>query len=173
MRRAPSLRKDRRGSALIEFAMLSPIFFLVVAGLTEFVLYQFKVNALNHIAYEAGRNLQTGEVQRAGDASAQLAAFQANICAEVVWIINCTDIDFDVRNYSDIEDITFPATTYDAQGNPTNFVFQPGGASRFSVVKASVHHSFVTPYMGRLMGLTPDLPAVASSYVVLRNEPWT
>jgi Flp pilus assembly protein TadG len=57
------LSREEGGNVMIEFAMLAPIFFMLIMGLVEFVLYQYKTYALNHIVYEATRNLQTGEVQ--------------------------------------------------------------------------------------------------------------
>jgi Flp pilus assembly protein TadG len=172
MRTGKTFIRDRRGSAMLEFTLLAPVFFLVVAGITEFVLYQFKVNALNQIVYEATRNLQTGEVQTAGNAAAQRTAFDANVCAEADWLMNCADIDFDVRNFNTLAAVTFPTITYDAGGRPVGFVFQPGGPNRYTVVRATMQYTFITPYLRELMGLAPGLPAAVSSSIVVKNEPW-
>jgi Flp pilus assembly protein TadG len=164
-----SLLRSTSGSAMLEFALLAPIFFLLVTGLVEYVLYQYRTYALNHVVYEAARNLQTGEVQKSGDMA---AAFEAEVCDHAGGMIDCQEIVFDVRNFEDLEDVTFPPATLDEDGNPTNFVFQPGGPNRYSVVRAAMRHKFVTPFMTEIMG-GGENGAIVNAYCVVRNEPWT
>ncbi len=178
MRLKKSLSRSKDGSTLIEFALLAPVFFMLIAGMVEFVLYQYKLYALNHVVYEATRNLQTGEVQNWSDDDAtttndMAVAFQAEVCAHASTLIDCNSIVFDVRSFNSIGSVTYPPATFDENGNPTNFVFQPGGAKAYSVVRAAVHHRFVTPFMNELMGLADGVPAVVNAYSIVRNEPWT
>jgi Flp pilus assembly protein TadG len=164
--------KAKKGTTLIEFALLAPVFFLMVIGLVEFVLFQYRTYALNHVVYEATRNLQTGEIQGAGNSEAQADAFHDEVCAQAGIMIDCEQIVFDVRSYDDIEDIEFPEVEFDEDGNPINFVFEPGGPEKYSVVRASVHHTFVTPFMAEMFGMGPDLPAIVNAFCIVRNEPW-
>lgn len=168
--RTRSFGKSKSGNALMEFALLAPVFFMLVAGLVEFVLYEYKAYALNHVVYEAARNLQTGEVQNSADMA---EAFHEEVCAQAGGMIDCEAIVFDVRSFDSLGEVTFPAVVFDDEGNPTNFVFEPGGAKKYSVVRASIHHQFITPFMSELMGMGPDLPAIVNSYSIVRNEPWT
>lgn len=154
---------------MIEFALLAPVFFMLVMGLVEFVLFQYKSYALNHVVYEATRKLQTGEVQTSANAS---STFNSFVCSNAGPLIDCNDIVFDVRAFDALNQVTFPLVQYDDDGNPVNFTFAPGGSSKYSVVRASIHHSFVTPFMGKLFGMGPDMPAMLSSYAIVRNEPW-
>ncbi len=167
----PKLRlsRARDGNVMIEFALLAPVFFMMIMGLVEFVLFQYKTYALNHVVYEAARNLQTGEVQTAED---MLEAFQAEVCDKAGGMIDCEAIVFDVRSFTNLADITYPPATFDEDGNPSNFVFQPGGANEYSVVRASIHHEFITPFMDKLFQMGPDMPAIVNSYCVVKNEPW-
>lgn len=157
---------------MIEFAMLAPVFFMLILGLVEFVLFQYRTYTLNHVVYEAARNLQTGEVQNAGDAAAQAAAFHDEVCAQAGLLINCEEIVFDVRAFDKVNEISFPPVQFDEDGNPINFVFQPGGPNEYSVVRASIHHEFVTPFMAELFGMGPDLPAIVNAFCIVKNEPW-
>lgn len=154
---------------MLEFALLAPVFFLMISGLLEFVLYQFKINALNYVTYEAARNLQTGEVALSAD---PVAAFEDEVCRTAGVLLDCNAIVFDVRAYDQISDIQFPEVVFDEDGNPTNFVFQLGDANEYSAVRASLAHNFVTPFMSELFQIGPDLPAIVSSYAIVRNEPW-
>ncbi len=168
------LRNARGGNVMIEFALLAPVFFMLIMGLVEFVLFQYKTYALNHVVYEAARNLQTGEVQTAGDKTpeAMQAAFHAEVCAKAGAMIDCEAIIFDVRAFDSLNAVTFPPPTFDEDGNPSNFVFEPGGPNEYSVVRAAIHHQFVTPFMDQLFQMGPDLPAIVNSFCIVKNEPW-
>ena len=171
MRSANRLSGEEGGNVMIEFALLAPVFFMLIMGLVEFVLFQYKSYALNHIVYEATRNLQTGEVQAEPNAMRQ--KFD-EMCAESAGpLMNCNDISWDVRAYDELNEIQYPPVEYDANGLPTNFVFQPGGANQYSVVRATIRHSFVTPFMEKLFQMGPDQPAIANAFCIVKNEPWT
>jgi Flp pilus assembly protein TadG len=172
MRTKKRFSKAEGGNVMIEFALLAPVFFMMVIGLAEFVLFQYRTYALNHVVYEAARNLQTGEVQSAGNPEQQATAFREEVCAQAGTLIDCNEIVFDVRAYEDLEDVDYPPPVFDEDGNPVNFVFQPGGASDYSVIRAAIHHEFVTPFMAELFGMGPDLPAIVNSYCIVKNEPW-
>lgn len=166
------LSREEGGNVMIEFALLAPVFFMLVMGLVEFVLFQYRTYALNHVVYEAARNLQTGEVQTAGDAAAQATAFREEVCAQAGPLINCEEILFDVRAYDELSEVDYPPVEFDEDGNPVNFVFEPGGANDYSVIRAAIHHEFVTPFMAELFGMGPDLPAIVNSFCIVKNEPW-
>jgi Flp pilus assembly protein TadG len=169
MQTKKNFSKAEEGSTVIEFAMLAPVFFLLVMGLVEFVLYQYKIYTLNFVVYESARNLQTGEVQTSADME---AAFKTEMCAQAGPLIDCEAIKYDVRSFDEISEIDYPPVEFDEDGNPTNFVFEPGGPNEYSVVRASIHHQFITPFMDKLFRMGPDMPAIVNSFVVVRNEPW-
>jgi TadE-like protein len=148
--------KAKDGTTLIEFALLAPVFFMLVMGLVEFVLFQYKTYALNHVVYEAARNLQTGEVQNSGSMA---TAFHDEVCAAAGPMIDCEKIIFDVRAFDAIDEISYPPV-------------EPGGPEQYSVIRASIHHQFVTPFMDKLFRIGPDMPAIVNAYCVVRNEPW-
>lgn len=178
MRFKRSLSRSKDGNTLVEFALLAPVFFLLIIGMVEFVLYHYKLYALNHVVYEATRNLQTGEVQNWTDGDPATTndmwvAFNNEVCAQSGPMLDCSQLMFDVRQFNAIGDITYPPVTYDEFGNPTNFVFDPGGPKTYSVVRASMHHQFITPMLSRAMGLQEGVPAVVNAYSIVRNEPWS
>lgn len=169
MRTHKRLSKAEGGNVMIEFAMLAPVFFMLVMGLVEFVLYEYKTYALNHVVYEATRNLQTGEVQEAANTRAEFD----KLCKESAGpLMDCDSIEWDVRSFDELKDINYPPVTFDQDGNPTNFVFEPGGPNKYSVVRAAIHHQFITPFMDQLFHMGPDMPAIVNAYCIVKNEPW-
>ena len=174
MRPVKRLSSEEGGSALIEYAMLAPVFFLLVIGLIEFVLYQYKAYALGFVTYEAARVLQTGQVQTSADMS---KAFHDQVCASANTMIDCESIQFDVRTFDDISQATYPPPQFDKNGNPINFVFQPGGPSKYSVVRSSIQHQFITPFMSDLFDMkdsnNKNIAAIVNAYCIVKNEPWS
>ena len=71
-----------------------------------------------------------------------------------------------------LKDVTYPPPVFDEEGVPTNFVFEPGKPDQYSVVRASLHHQFITPFMDQIFHMGPDLPAIVNAYVIVKNEPW-
>lgn len=178
MRLKRNLSKSQDGSTLVEFALLAPVFFLLITGMVEFVLYHYKLYALNHVVYEATRNLQTGEVQNWTDGDPATTndmwvAFNNEVCTHAGAMLNCNDLAFDVRNFDTISAVTYPPATFDEHGNPTNFEFDPGGPKSYSVVRASMKHQFITPMLNEIMGLADGAPAIMNAYSIVRNEPWS
>ena len=103
----------------------------------------------------------------------QLQAFKDAACAAAGVMVDCNEIYFDVRAFDELNDITYPPPVFDEDGNPSNFVFEPGGPGEYSVVRAAIHHQFVTPFMDRLFRMGPDQPAIVNSFCIVKNEPWT
>ena len=67
MRRAagyPSLRRDQRGVAAIEFAMIAPIFFGLLVGIIDVGRYMW---TLNTIQYAIDQGVRAGVVQQLSD----------------------------------------------------------------------------------------------------------
>jgi Flp pilus assembly protein TadG len=169
MRTHKRLSGAEGGNVMIEFAMLAPIFFMLVMGLVEFVLYEYKTYALNHVVYEATRNLQTGEVQGAADMREEFD----KLCKETAGpLMSCDDIEWDVRSFDELKDIDYPPVQFDSEGVPTNFVFEPGGPNKYSVVRAAIHHQFITPFMDQLFHIGPDMTAIVNACCIVKNEPW-
>ena len=118
MRLKKNLSKSQDGSTLVEFALLAPVFFLLITGMVEFVLYHYKLYALNHVVYEATRNLQTGEVQNWTDGDPATTndmwvAFNNEVCAHAGAMLDCNNLTFDVRNFDTISAVTYPPATFD------------------------------------------------------------
>ncbi len=163
------ISRSESGNVMIEFALLAPVFFMLIIGLIEFVLFQYKSYALNHVVYEAARNLQTGEIQSSSDME---AALRQEVCDHAGAMIDCGAIAFDVRSFDRLRDITYPPASFNSSGEPTNFVFEPGGPNQYTVVRAAISHGFVTPFMNDVFGTGTDHPAIVNAFCVVKNEPW-
>src|ERR1039458_9519174 len=53
--------RGRRGQSMVEFAVVAPLFFLLVFGITDFGLMFFRLETLQYAVREAGRYAVTGQ----------------------------------------------------------------------------------------------------------------
>ncbi|HUJ72492.1 MAG TPA: TadE/TadG family type IV pilus assembly protein [Verrucomicrobiae bacterium] len=53
--------RARRGQSMVEFAVVAPLFFLLVFGITDFGLMFFRLETLQYAVREAGRYAVTGQ----------------------------------------------------------------------------------------------------------------
>ncbi|MEM6666103.1 MAG: TadE/TadG family type IV pilus assembly protein [Pseudomonadota bacterium] len=167
-RTAQNWRRHRRGTTAVEFALIAPVFLFMLVAVTEYSLFYFKTSFLKHVLYEASRNVQTGEVQDAGDPQ---TFFQTEYCSDASFLVRCEDVYFDVRSAADLASITFPAASFDANGVPTNFVFQPGGPDAITTMRVATPYRFFTPMMREIFQPGGD-PAIIVGYTVAKNEPF-
>jgi Flp pilus assembly protein TadG len=153
---------------MVEFAIVAPLFFLMVIAAAEYFLYFFKRSLISHVMYEASRDIQTGEIQANANPA---TAFRDAWCPKAMGVVSCDAISFDVRSFNTLADVSFPAATFDANGKPTNFVFQPGSGDQITAMRASTPHRFVTPMMADIFQ-DGDAPVIIVGYSVARNEPF-
>lgn len=159
--------RDCRGGSAVEFAMVAPAFFLLLMGTIETSTMFFVSTVMEGAAVDAARQVRTGQVQNAGD---PLVTFQNELCAQVFNIVDCSNIIFDVRSFPD-----FTSTTplqFDADGNPINTGFAPGGASTVTVVRVTYRWDFFTPMIGIPMSDNGTNSRLLLATNVFQNEPY-
>ncbi|WOI54030.1 TadE/TadG family type IV pilus assembly protein [Parvularcula sp. LCG005] len=135
------LKRDE-GSAAVEFAIIAPVFFLLVFAIFETSLFYFKRHSLRYLVFEVSRELQTGHIQKAGDPE---TLFKETVCEKSSFLFDCDDIFVDVRAFNRLSDATFPPITFDGDGEPSNFTFDPGRQEQIMIVRAVTNFSFITP----------------------------
>lgn len=90
MRTDATRRTRSRGQGLVEFALVAPVFFLLIAGVIEGGRLVYAYNAVNHAAQEAGRlavlrdTSNVAAVQsKAVDAADPLSVSSSDVTVEV------------------------------------------------------------------------------------------
>jgi Flp pilus assembly protein TadG len=70
------LGTDTSGASAIEFAIVAPVFFMLIFGIVLYGYYFATMSAVNHIAYEAARSTIAGfsDAERSSLAQARAAA---------------------------------------------------------------------------------------------------
>jgi len=142
--------RSRSGQSLVEFALVAPLFFLLVFGITDFGRLFFTQETLQFALREAGRYAVTGQhmpdLVNGGNLS-RVASIKA--------IAQQKAIGIDVSNISI------------SSGGVANFAGNPGDTV---VVSLTTNLRLITPMIGRFFG--PNQTYTFTVQTVFRNEPF-
>lgn len=160
---------DRAGSTAIEFALVLPVYAMLVFGLVEVSLIQFASAALEGASNSAARQIRTGSVQLSGS---PMNEFQRIFCEEVFAFVACDgDVVFNVQTFGSFQEVTMqPLRNPDGTLKKTNFV--PGGPGEIMIVQSAYQWDILTPMLGLMLGDNGGSTRLIASTAVFRNEPF-
>jgi Flp pilus assembly protein TadG len=129
-------RRDQRGSAAVEFAMIATPFFALLFAIIETSIVFFAGQVLETGLHDSARLLFTHQAQDAGMTSSQ---FKTDLCNRVSVLMTCSGIDVDVKFYPAGTTITI-TDPIDGSGNYISggFTYQtpPSGSNATVVARA-------------------------------------
>ncbi len=91
---ARRIGRDKRGSAAVEFAMIAPLFLMILFAIIESALYFLASEVLESATQKTARLVLTGQAQSAGMTAAN---FKSNLCLTTEPLFDCSKIVVDVR----------------------------------------------------------------------------
>lgn len=91
--RRASWRRDQRGSALIEFALVAPIFFVLLFAIFEVALVFFAGQVLENGLQQTARKMYTHE---AADTNMTKDQFVQKLCDQVSMLMDCSKLRVNV-----------------------------------------------------------------------------
>ena len=174
------IRRETKGAAAIEFAIIAPVFFLFIWGIFETGLVFFAKQTLTHGLQATSRQIRTGQAH-----SVQLSqsSFRTMVCDQVDYLLSCEadSLYIDVQAYT-----SFPANGMDppedADGkfdgvNANHFdIGESGsisGGSSIVLVRAYYVWPLFTPYISHFYADEEDGNTVLlSASVAFKNEPF-
>ena len=126
-------RRNRRGSAVVEFALVAPMFFAVLFAIIELALVFFASQMLETVTQDTSRLIMTGQAQNAAYTQ---ASFKDAVCAKLTVMFDCVNgVSIDVQSYKQFSTVDI-ADPIDAGKNfvpPNNYL--PGGPGDIVVVR--------------------------------------
>src|ERR1700704_1498808 len=96
-------RRNRRGSAVVEFALVAPVFFALLFAIIETAIIFFAGQVLESVAQNSARFILTGQAQAAGYTQQQFhdqVVCPAGSLAAVLFSCSATGIYIDVESYT-------------------------------------------------------------------------
>ena len=95
-------RRNRRGSAAVEFALVAPVFFALLFAIIETAIMFFASQVLETMTANASRLIMTGTEQNSGTSSQ--ADFQQKVCQpDPCVMFSCANVSVDVQDRSDLQ----------------------------------------------------------------------
>lgn len=162
--------RAQSGSAMIEFALIAPVFFLLLFAIMEVGIIFFAQSTLQHGAEDVARMVRTGQAQ-----SAQLSqsVMKTKLCASIAPLIPCDgNLYLDVQAFSSFGMVQF-TPPLDGTGNMKPMSnYKLGNACDVVLVRAfyawPVYTPLLTPFL-KNMSSDKHLIYAAAAF---RNEPF-
>jgi Flp pilus assembly protein TadG len=172
-----------KGSAAIEFAMVAPVFFILLMGTIETGVIFFAQSTLQNAVNDTARMVRTGQsgcftTDSGGNCQAMTQAqFRDQICNEASGILqdcNGASLQFDVRAYASGFSSASNGSPLDSGGNlPVLTVFNVGNACDVVLVRAFYKWPVFTPILGFFLQNVAGGYHLISTAAAFRNEPYT
>ncbi|HXE15782.1 MAG TPA: TadE/TadG family type IV pilus assembly protein [Stellaceae bacterium] len=152
-----SLIRADDGVTALEFAMVGPIFLLLILAVMENGLTMWTQSILDNATRDAARLLQTGQAQSGG------TSFPTQLCNEATGLMSCTSLKYRVQNGS-----TFAGMSATIPGSLTGFSTYPaavtgGTAGQDTLVQVVYTRTFIVPWLGKLMSASGSENLVATA----------
>lgn len=170
MRAVRRFRRNRRGSAAVEFAFVAPIFFALLFALLETALVFFAGQLIETATQDSARMIMTGQAQNSTYTQAQ---FKTYLCGKLSTLFDCDNgVYIDVQSYGKTFPTSMP-TQIDANKNfNSSMSYNPGGAEDIVVIRVFYQWPlFVTGLGYNISNLTGNKRLLVGT-AIFRNEPY-
>jgi Flp pilus assembly protein TadG len=160
------------GSAAIEFALIAPVFFMLLMAIIETGLVFFAENTLANGMETAARMIRTGQVQSGGTSQTQ---FRQIVCDKIDSFMSCDSahLHIDVRAFSSFGSSGYPDPIDDDGNLNTNLdTFQPGTSCQIVLVRGFYTWQLFTPFFANYFANLGSDTRLLSASVAFRNEPY-
>ena len=168
-------RRNRRGSAAVEFALVAPVFFALLFAIIETGIMFFASQVLETVTQDAARQVMTGQAQAAGYNTA--TNFKTNVICTPNNVVNvlfdCANgIYIDVQSYPSFANvvITDPIDASQSFVPPTNY--NPGVQGNIVVVRLFYQWPLFVTGLGYNIANLNTGKRLLSGTAVFRNEPY-
>jgi Flp pilus assembly protein TadG len=164
------LVRDDSAVAALEFAMVAPIFLLLIMGVLENGLTLWQQSVLDNAARDAARLIQTGQQQGGG------TTFVSRLCSEITGLMSCSSLQYRVQTGSTFAGIS-PSISTGSGGTATGFTAYPTAvantgltAGKDTVVQVIYTRTYIVPWLGQVMSGSKDYEQLVAT-AAFRIEP--
>lgn len=140
------LLRDSAAAAAVEFAIIGSMFLLLVCMMVEVDLIMFTQSVLDNAARDAGRLIQTGQVQAAGGAA---TLFTNQLCSDVGTLIPCAKLQYNVQSAASFSALNTTVTS--SNGTMTGTGFSPGTSGQDVLVQVGYYRPTIIPWTAKYL----------------------
>ena len=163
-------RRNRRGSAAVEFALVAPAFFALLFAIIETAIVFFAGQVLETMTANASRLIMTGTEQNSGNSSA--ADFKTKVCNQIPALFTCANITVDVETVPTFANVSF-SSPIDINGNynpPSNYA--PGGSGSIVIVRVFYPWQLYVTGLGYNISNMAGSKRLLTATAVFQSEPY-
>jgi Flp pilus assembly protein TadG len=162
-------RRNRQGSAAVEFAMIAPLFFGLLFAIIETAMVFFAGQVLETVTQDSARLIMTGQAQTSAFTQSQ---FKNAVCSRVVALFDCVNgISIDVQSYSQFSTVNVSnpivAGSFVA---PNNYI--PGGPGDIVIVRVFYEWPLFVTSLGYNISNLNGSKRLLSATAAFQNEPF-
>jgi Flp pilus assembly protein TadG len=163
-------RRNRRGSAAVEFALVAPIFFALLFAIIETAMVFFASQVLETATQDSARMIMTGQAQTAAYTQAQ---FKTYVCGRLSGMFDCANgVYVDVQNYPAFSSVAI----VDPIDAGRNFIpamnYNPGNAGDVVVVRLFYKWPLFVTGLGYNIANLTGSKRLLTATAAFRNEPY-
>ena len=175
---ARRFRKDTKGTAAVEFAMVVPLFLLLLGIVVETGVMMFTEHVLQTSVQDAARLVRTGQAQ---SQAMTAATFKSKVCRIASLLINCnskvTVYMKSGASFSALADTTTGASSYltigvKPDGTTDPATFKCGSANQVVALIVTYDYKFALPYFMKYFGNFNNDTRRMAGFAMFRNEPF-
>lgn len=163
-------RRNRRGSAAVEFALVAPIFFGLLFAIMELAMVFFASQVLETVVQDSARMIMTGQAQTASYTQAQ---FKNLVCSKITVMFDCVNgVSIDVQSYSAFAsvNVTDPIDNTKQFVPPNNYL--PGGPGDIVVVRLFYKWPLFVTGLGFNVANLSTKERLLTATAAFQNEPY-
>lgn len=135
-------RRNRRGSAAVEFALVAPVFFALLFAIIEMALMFFASQVLETITQNSARTIltgqaQTGQLPACSTTCTSAQQFKTYVCSQIPALFDCNSLYVDVESYNNSFASVTLSNHIDSSGNfdASAMQYNPGATGQITVVR--------------------------------------
>ena len=167
-------RRNRRGSAAVDFALVAPLFFCVLFAILEGAILFFAGQLLENATQETARLILTHEAQ---DTKMDEATFKGKLCDRIKVMFNCagpnlSNLKVDVQSFAPGASITITEPIVNGALSGTfTYSLPPSGSTNTIVVRAFYQWPIYVTQLGFNIGNLSGGKRLLSSTAAFHVEP--
>jgi Flp pilus assembly protein TadG len=162
-------RRNRRGSAAVEFALVAPVFFALLFAIIETAIVFFAGQVLETITQNSARMIMTGQAQTAAYTATQ---FKTYVCSQIPALFNCNGIYVDVESFPAFTSVTIN-NQIDGSGNfINNMQYSPGSPGDIVVVRLFYQWPLFVTGLGYNIANLSGSQRLLVATAAFKNEPY-
>jgi len=163
-------RRNRNGSAAVEFAMVAPMFIGLLFAILESAMVFLASQVLETVTQDSARMIMTGQEQSNGKTQAD---FKSVVCGKVNALFDCVNgITVDVESFPQFGTVAL-ASPIDVNGNytpPNNYL--PGGPGDIVVVRLFYQWPIFVTSLGFNLSDVSAHKRILTATAAFQNEPY-